>query len=177
MSQDFVSPWLNKGFEEEALKLIAKYCFTHNVKTFEGLNQTVEKFYKLGIVTADGIKQYVKSLIAEDGNIKQILDECRLVRMVSSSDRTMFKTWTKDWGFEFDLIKYAAGLSASASNPMTYLNKILSEFKANGVTAVEQAKAQSGKTKPVATTPVSGYPQHDYTKEQLNALFDNLEDL
>ena len=173
---DYIAPWLAKGFEEDALKLIARYCFAHNIRAFEGLNQTVCKFYEKGLVTAQSINRYVSSVVAEDENVKQILEECGLVKIVSSPDRKAYKTWTQVWGFSFDVVKYAASLSTAAANPITYMNKILSEFKAEGITTVEQAQARSPKVK-TEQKAAHNYNQRVYTAEQLNALFDELAEV
>jgi DnaD/phage-associated family protein len=175
--EDYVSPWISKGFDGDALKLTAKYCFTHNIRTFDGLNQTVEKFYKLGLISADAIVQYTNAVVSEDDNIRKVLDELGLVRIIASTDRTCYKNWTKNWGFNFDVILYAAQLSKAAANPMSYLNKILSEFKTKNITTSEQAKKSGGTPQKQEKSTFQNHQQRTYTAEQLNALFDNLDDL
>ena len=173
--EEYIAAWLQRGFDSEALKLIAKYCFKHDIKSFEGLSTTVDKFYKLGLISPNSIIQYVSAVMAEDEKIKKILETCGLVRYVSSSDRSCYKNWTNNWGFDLDVVLYVASLAVSTVNPISYVNKILSNFKESGIKTVEEAK----KFKPEKKQPETpqNYSQRTYTNEQLNALFDDLDDL
>ena len=39
--ETYILPWISKGFEKDSLLLIAKFCFTSNVKSLEGMNQVI----------------------------------------------------------------------------------------------------------------------------------------
>ena len=39
----YISPWVAKGFEDDALKKIAHHCFISNVRTLDGMNNVVNK--------------------------------------------------------------------------------------------------------------------------------------
>ena len=96
-----------------------------------------------------------------------------LVRGVSSADRNNYKTWTENWLFGDDMLLYAASLSAGANNPMAYMNKILSDFKANNIMTAEEAARRAA---PASGNKPAPNKEREYTKEELDALFDNLDD-
>ena len=173
--EEYIATWLQRGFDSEALKLIAKYCFRHDIKSFDGLSKTVDKFYKLGLISPKSILQYVNAVMIEDEKIKKVLDACGLVRYVSSMDRSCYKNWTNNWGFDYDVILYAASLSVSATNPISYINRILSNFKESGIKTLEEAKKFKPEKKQADAS--QNYNQRTYTSEQLNALFDDLDEL
>lgn len=171
--EDYITPWMQKGFDEDALKLIAKYCFKQNIRTVDGMNDAVDKFYKKGLTSSQAIAQYTADLVGQDENIKNLLQTAGLLRGITSADRNSYKTWTELWGFGDDILRYAASLSVGANNPVAYMNKILADFKSKNIFTVEQAEKQG-----VAKTDkkqIASYVEREYSKEELDALFDNLD--
>lgn len=83
--ETYVSPWLSKGFDDDALLDIAKYCFTSNVKTLQGMNLTVMHFYKEGCITSESIRDYIDRQIQNDEFIKKY---CRLPGQTGSFRKT-----------------------------------------------------------------------------------------
>ncbi|MBO7215301.1 MAG: DnaD domain protein, partial [Clostridia bacterium] len=51
----YVAPWLAMGFDNNTLLFIADYCFRKNKRTFELMNDTVNKLYELGLITVQSI--------------------------------------------------------------------------------------------------------------------------
>ena len=51
--ETYVSSWCNLGFDAEALNKLSLYCFTSNIKSLQGMDNIVNKFFKLGILTLD----------------------------------------------------------------------------------------------------------------------------
>ena len=54
---NYIIPWLNKGYDEDSLLFIANYCFRKNKRTLEDMNEVVEKAYKSGLVTIMGQRE------------------------------------------------------------------------------------------------------------------------
>jgi|AntRauTorcE11897_2_1112592.scaffolds.fasta_scaffold00001_484 DnaD/phage-associated family protein len=177
--ETYITEWLRKGYSNDALILIANYCFKNNIRTLEGMNQTMQKFYKLGLVNVKSITEYTQSIIQTDKKIKNILENCGLHRKVTSWDRDNYRTWTYTWKFDLKLILYASELSAGKTNPISYMHKVLSNWYDQGIKTVEQAK----KTKPnvgVGTTNKKtehNFITRSYSDEEINALFDNLDEV
>ena len=72
-----------------------------------------------------------------------------------------------------DVILYGASLSKDKANAMQYLNKILSNWNGQGVKTLKQAqgsKVEIGETK-------ASYIRNNYTKEQINSLIANLDEV
>ena len=176
--EEYILKWLRKGYDDETLLAIAKYCFTSGTRTLNGLDAIIDKLYKRGVTNLISLDVYLNGLADTDKTIQTILYKCGLVRRTISSDRTLFKTWTEDWSLPLDVINYAAELSAGTGNPLTYLNRILSDYKQNGITTVEQARAHKGKdTKTTATTTViagKDMERRSYTDDEISALFTEL---
>lgn len=143
VAEEYVTPWTQKGYDGETLKLIARYCFRRRIQTLEGMNYTVDKFFKLGLLDADAINQYIERLLRYDENIRKLLDNMGVLRTVTAADRKNYALWIEDWQMSPETVEYASTLCSGALNPMSYLNKILSDFKQRGAATPEKAKALS----------------------------------
>ena len=74
------------------------------------------------------------------------------------------------------MLLYVASLSVGANNPAAYMNKILSELKSKNIFDVEQAKQLSFAPKKQQKATVD-YRTREYSKEEMDALFDNLDEV
>ena len=177
---EYLAGWLNKGFEDETLLEIAKYCFKSGVRTLAGLADIVDKLYKNGITTSQALRAYISAIAQQDELIKGILTTCGLARKVTANDRLLYKTWTQIWNLPYEVILFASEKTTGANNPVAYLNRILSDYKQAGVATVEQAKAHKNiENKTTATKVLIGgrdMERRPYTDDELNALFTVLDE-
>ena len=176
--EEYVLKWLRQGYDDETLLAIAKYSFKSGIRSLAGLNEIIDKLYKKGVTNLTSLDAYLNSVAATDKSIQTVLYKCGLVRRTVAHDRALYKTWTEDWNLPLELICYAAEISAGASNPLTYLNRILSDYKQNGITTVEQAQSHKKDTKSTATTAtvIAGkdMERRSYTDDEISALFTDL---
>ncbi|HPG92110.1 MAG TPA: DnaD domain protein [Clostridia bacterium] len=172
---EYIHPWLTKGYDDDTLIAIAKYCFKSGIRTLEGMNTALNRFYKMGIITQAAIDQYIIEIVHTDEHIREILSAAGILRRVTNQDRANFKIWTTEWHLSEEIINYAAQISKGTLNPTAYMCKVLTDYKERGVKTVEQAE-KSIDTKSAASVSFD-YKQRDYTDEQLRTLFDNLDDI
>lgn len=173
----YILPWISKGFSEETLVAIANYCFKNSIRTLDGMNDKINKFYKLGYTTLNGINQYINDVVSVDRDIKDILTKLSLERKVNSYDRDMYNVWVNNWKISKDMLDYAVSLSSGKSSPMQYLNQILSTWHSNNITTLDDAK--KFKTAPVEkpTEKQNSVNRRSYTDEELSAMFTNLDEV
>ncbi len=177
--ETYILPWINCGLDSEMLATLSNQCFRQNIRTLTGLDQMVQKLYKLGIVTLDGLSQYLEKQKKEDQGIADVLTKLGLTRPVNPIDRNFYQTWTIDWNLPTQLIEYAISLSSDKALPMQYLNKILSYYHTNNISTVEQAQKQNiSFASPVKEkTKKSGIKQRQYTKEEMSNLIQNIKEI
>lgn len=173
--ENYVSKWLNLGHNSTSLLALADYCFKNSIRTLEGLDSTVLKLYKLGIVSMEAIEEYMQELISLDKEVKEILEKLGISRMVTNQDRTYYKTWKQDWNLSSELIALGVEMSAGKFQPLQYLNKLLSNWHTNSVKTLDEAKNYIVPEK--APEKVSKNKGRSYKKEELDALFDSLEEI
>lgn len=177
---EYIVGWLNKGFDDETLLEIAKYCFKSGIRSLNGLADVIDKLYKNGITTSKALRYYIEEISQKDARIRQLLDKCGLARKVTANDRLLFKAWTETWQLPYDVITYVAEKAAGTNAPMAYINRILADYKQAGVATVEQAKAhKTAAAQSTATKVLIGgrdMERRPYTDDELNALFTVLDE-
>lgn len=174
----YVADWTNKGYDSETLIVISMYCFKQSLRTLDAMNTVVQKFYKLGLVSSESISQYISGVIKSDEQIKALLDNVGLVRSVSSYDREFYKTWTNNWGFSHEQILQVSEASKGKSNPVSYLNKILSTLNEKNIKSEKEIeKYLKSVSTDGAKVDKADFSQRDYSAEEMNALFDSLDDI
>lgn len=174
--ETYILMWINKGYNAQTLKQIANFCFKNNIKTLEGMNNTVDKFYIQGLTTVDSIENYFGEIIEVDNKIKKILKNIGLSRNVNTWDRDFYRTWTYVWNFSDEIIEYASTLAVNKTHPLAYINKILSDWFKNNINTLEKAKQQKVVVENT-TQNKHDFKQRSYSPEQINALFDNLNEV
>lgn len=178
VSSNYVSKWVLMGFSDEVLSKIANYCFKTSIRNLDGMDNVINKFFKLGIITADALTEYFSEVLKADNEIKEILESLGIVRNVNKFDRDFYKIWTSEWHISQELLSEAIRLSKDKNSPMQYLNKILSLWHSQGVKTLEDAqKHVVPETTYKTVKQTQNYTNRDYSKTDLNALFDNLEEI
>ena len=170
--------WISRGFDKESLLLIANCCFKNSVRTLEGMDESVQKFYKQGLTSVNSINGYLSQVLSVDNFIKEILSILNIDRRVSSFDRSFYRTWTYVYGFSDDIIKYGASLSIGKPNGMQYLNTILTNWHDKKLSTLDEIKKQKGEVNVAKKqSEVKGKSFGNVSIEEANALFDNLDEI
>lgn len=185
---EYIVDWVRKGYDDETLLAIAKYCFRSGIRNLAGLNAVIDKLYKNGVTSLTALDQYLAQLVAEDEKIKHVLQKAALDRRVTNSDRTLYRTWTETWNMPEDLVLYVAAKAAGTANPTAYVNRVLASYKQEGIATVAQAEEQAKQhaaEKPTANKPTTppkkliggvDIQRRDYSDDELHSLFTALDD-
>ena len=138
---EYVEKWCNYGYEENSLLDLALYCLKTDRGSFEALDELIEQLFKEGIVSPEHVKAYLKEKNADLKLFAKIQSVCGNVRK-SMANLALIKTW-REWNFNDEMILEAAKRSAGSSNPIPYMNKILSEWKQAGIFEVKDIPSES----------------------------------
>ncbi len=141
---EYVEKWRNYGFEENSLLDLALFCLKSEQGSFERLDSLLSKLFQKGILTADGVKSFLKEKNGELKLFAKMQEICGGLRK-NEGNLALIKTW-REWDFQDEMILEAARRSATSSNPIPYMNKILSEWKQTGVYSLDQIPQQSNST-------------------------------
>lgn len=174
--ENYIFNWVNLGFSENMLEEISNYCFKTNVRTLEGMSKVLEKFHKLGILTENSLAEYFNEVLVVDKKIKTILENIGLSRNVNQFDRDKYKIWKEIWKMPDEIIDYACTLAVGKDQPMQYLAGILSTLHDKNITTLEDAKNSYNIISPKSTTK-SNFTGRQYSKEEMNALFQSIDEI
>lgn len=175
----YVVPWLNAGFDAEALESLSKYCFLRNLHDLESMGQMVTKFAKLGIFTAGDMATYVNNQVKLDEKIRAVYEKCGFVGSIRDKDRDNYRTW-EDWGFGTDVIYAVAKSFSDKTFPMSSINRTLGELRTRGIFDVSGAEnylvqTSADRDKTTVSKDADGYMKHEYSEEQLKRAFVNFD--
>ena len=175
----YILKWKQMGYEDEVIKFVANICFKKFIRTFDKMDEIICKYFANGLVSYQAIQDYISTSLELDKKIKSILENLQINRQVTSWDRDFYNTWKNVWLFDDEIIDYAVTLGAGKSQPMIYINKILSNWKENNIKTLEQAKQTNLDIVPAKKAEIKKeeFVTHSFSSEELNALFDNLDEV
>ena len=173
--ENYILPWIDRGFSPEALEKLAAYCYRGGYQTLEGMNAVVESLFKKGILAEESIDEYLARKVETDKFLKRILDLFKLSRNVNSYDRTNLSTW-RNWGFSDDCVLAACEKCKSEYHPFREVHKLLAACMAEGVFTPEGIARANRRPAFAPREHEQNFSQRDYSREDLSALFANDED-
>ncbi len=172
----YTIPWTTKGFSDDALLTIAHHCFISGIKSLEGLNSVVQRFYSEGLLSRESIDEFISSKIKLDEKIKAIIAKTGRSKSVTNSDREFYKTWTTIWGFNDEIILYAASLAVGKTYPATYINQLLSAWKSKHIDTLENAQKEAKGTQTTQNSALN-FPQREYSDKELQSVITSIEQM
>ena len=164
---EYVEKWCNYGYEEAPLLDLALFCLKTERGSFEGLNELIAQLFKEGIISPESVKAYLKEKNAELKLFGKIQEVCGGIRK-SAANLALIKTW-REWNFSDEMILEAAKRSATSSNPIPYMNKILSDWKQTGVYELKDIPSHETKGAGMSSTTKSTNYTHAYTNPSIEA--------
>lgn len=178
--ESYISNWFNLGYDKEALIKISNYCFKLSIKTLQSMDAKINQLFKLGLLSADDIDNYINNLLQGDKQILSILQTLKIERQVNANDRQLFKTWKFDWNLTDEIIEYGAEVSSDKYMPLQYLNKVLSQLHLNSINDLTTAKEFINKMpneKSVSKPNNKKFTERTYSKGELNSLFVDISEV
>lgn len=163
---------LDKGYAPELIRLAAIQCRRINKDRFDDLEWRLNLWRGEGLKTSEEVEAYTGRMAALSRQLREVF------RKAGYEDRRPSPGALKTYGewkeaFPEALILYAAECSKQAGGSMAYMDKLLTQWRQEGVETVEQARqshaafqrsgaAQSGE-KPA--NPALDYAQREYRDE------------
>ena len=168
-------------YPQEIILLAARECGGAPGKTPADVLMLLQAWKDRGFEKEEQIKAYIQAFHDQTALLKELhriwgTDENKIGR----GEREMALRWEKELGFPREMILQTAPLAAEARAPLSYLDKILTEYAEKGIRTPEAAakeradRAARGEGKP--TSPAgkgnaqNSYQQRDYSGEQDEAM-------
>ena len=169
-------------YPREIILIAACEC-GHNGKDAGDILKLLQSWKEKGLETLQDVENYVQAFHDQTALIRELrriwgTDESR----VGKNDRSLVSKWEKEYGFDRQMIIAAARYAAEAKSPMSYLDKILTDYHEKGITTPEQAEqerkqAGGGSRKTGRILPAQDFEQRDYSEVQDEMMKDLARDM
>ena len=159
-------------YPQGVILIAAREC-GQNGKDINDTLKLLQAWKDKGLEEQREVEDYVKTFHEQTTLIRKLksiwgTDEGR----IGKTDRSLISKWKNEFGFSTEAITAAASYAAEAKQPMTYLDKILSDDHEKGIMTPEQIKKAheqfkvSSRTKVQKVLPGQNFPQRSYQNVQ-----------
>lgn len=133
--EEYAVRWTERGYDKTSLSVLASFAFKlrYDFSEFDAL---LDSLYAEGIVDEGSVREYCANRERQLKLLQSLQSVCGAVKKTQSA-LDMIRAW-KSWNFSDSMILEAAKRSATAAVPLSYMNKLLSEWKRSGVFSAEQ---------------------------------------
>ena len=139
---EYVEKWKTLGFEDSALLDVALHCLKTERGSFDLMHSLLEKLAKNEVLSTESVKAYIKEQNEGLKLFAKIQELCGTIR-ASATTLAYLKTW-REWGFGEAMILEAAKRSSTSASPLSYMNKILSQWKQEEIFDVKKIPSTLG---------------------------------
>ncbi len=169
----YTSVWVNMGFDEQALLFLAQYCFKSGKMKIAFMDELVKSLYQKGVVSFESIINYFEALNKENDYIIKLFNLSGITRTPVQWDRDNLSSW-KSWGFDESMIEKAFSMALGKTNPVSYVNTILSDWKNKNVFSIDKIPALS---EPKKNPAVNFENQREYSQEYFDSLITKISEI
>ena len=160
-------------YPQDVILIAAREC-GHSGKDADDTLKLLQAWKEKGLDTRNEVEAYVQAFHDQTSLIRQLkktwgTDETR----IGKTDRSLIQKWENELGFSRGAIMEAAQYASEAKLPMTYLDRILTEYQSKGITTQEQIRLEHDQKKPAAPgigkrnkVNAQDYEQRDYKEVQ-----------
>ena len=186
--QSLYMKWTNNWqMDHDVVLLACKQLIRKKARSsFNQVDELLARWNERGLTKSKDVKNYLNHKELLINEIRAVLERAGDRREVTAADQKVFAKWTKEWNLSYELILLAAEYSTMAENKLTFINKILSNWYKKGITSIKEAKADHEQHVQDRQGMSSGsamrkqvdfgqFEQHSYTDEDLEHLFEDLE--
>lgn len=145
-SEKYTQAWLEAGYSEASLLQLASFAMNLNYG-FAELNTLINSLKKQNIVSNESVESYCNERNSQLNLLQEIQRHCGVIKKTQTV-LDKIATW-RNWQFSDEIILEAAKRSTHVSVPLSYMNRLLSEWNKDGIKTVEAIPAQTyaGSTK------------------------------
>ena len=152
---EYAEKWYTYGFEDSSLLDIALFCLKTERGSFDSMNAIIERLFAVGTVSRESVKAFLKEKNDELKLFEKIREVCGAIRK-TATNLSLIGTW-RDWNFNDEMILEAAKRSCASSNPIPYMNKILSDWKREGIFDLQSIPESTTLPTNAGTSSAKGY--------------------
>lgn len=130
------------GLPCEVSLMLLSFCFKLGKSTPAYISKVAENWANDEIMTAQLADERIRAIEKQNSAENRIRNALGLSANLSASNRAFIKTWAVDWGFGEDMIMLAYDKTVDGTGKWSfaYANRILENWKNNGITTPQDAE-------------------------------------
>ncbi len=130
--------------------MLLQYCKKVDKLTPSYISAVASDWADNDIITLERAEERIRSLEKQIGIEERLREALDMKTAFTAPQKKYFRIWTEEWGFSEEMILLAINKTIEQiGNPkFNYTNKILENWKVDGITAPEQAEKPASKQKP-----------------------------
>ena len=144
--ETYTTTWLQWGYSQQSLLSLAKYCVMRDVRTLEGMHAVVRQCYDQGIVDDQSVGVFLDEYATVEHRLTKVIEATGSTRRPTPNDRELYRTWKGTWGFEDDVILYAAREAQGKPYPMSIMGNMLSRWHNAGLSTLDEVRQTAATT-------------------------------
>ena len=136
------------GFDEEFLLVLLDFCRKNDHKSMRYIEKLSTSLYDENIRTTEALTEYLHRRETQQTAQTRIRKIFGLgERALTSKEKDFISKWTETYAFDFDMIEkaYEITVNATSKPSLSYTNKILESWYAEGINTVEAVEAVAKK--------------------------------
>lgn len=141
---NYINKWLSFGFAEDALLSVANHCFREGLNSLKDMDELLVTLRNRGFIDLSSICDHFDREKADVEFIKKLLINAGVSGKPNSWHKENLNMW-RSWNFSDELILEASKLSSGKSNPIAYVNGILSNWKNNNLYNLSDIETNNNK--------------------------------
>lgn len=138
-AETYVKEWLKAGFDGDALRVVADYCFRHEKKSCEKMDALLAECAAEGVTDGESIRARFSGENKYDKDIAALLRLAGVRGDVTTRDRDSYNIWVNYWHVGHDMLELAAKKSMGDANPRVRMHNLIKTWHEKGVSTPEGA--------------------------------------
>jgi len=150
-------------------------------QSLDKLEELVAAWSAKGLNNTDEVEAYLEQVKDQNDRLRELFTLMGWGSLPTPRDRELLAKWRGEWGFPDDVLRKTAEYSAGKNVPMSFMDKVLENYRVAGITTVAAMEADHEKhreayqqkgaqEKPGKTVIEQRYEQRDYDFAQYSGL-------
>ncbi|MGN0679771.1 MAG: DnaD domain protein, partial [Oscillospiraceae bacterium] len=141
--------------------MLLQYCKKVDKLTPSYISTVASDWAENGILTIEKADERIRSLEKQNGIEERLREALDMKTDFPPAQKKYIRVWTEDWGFSEEIILLAINktIEQIGQPKLNYTNKILENWKADGITTPEQTEKPASAPKPADTN--SSFDKND----------------
>lgn len=141
-SLDTYRSWREQGHDANIILLACAQATRYENRRMEHATQILNEWTSSGLTDEQQIRDMLAEQATLECQIQEMYDTAGIDRDIRDADVKMFRSYMQQYNMDYDVLMYAASLSAVGKNPLQYMRGLLNRWAKAQVTNIAEARVE-----------------------------------